>query len=464
MTLSTVERYDPDRLSTVGDRAVVVGGSVAGLCAARVLADRFEEIVVLERDALPDEPVARDGAPQTDHPHALLEAGRATLEDLFPGFGEAVLAAGGLLIDSGTEMEYYDQGGFLADARERFPTYTASRALFEHVIRRQAAAIGNVSLRGNRQFTDYLADDDASTVTGVAYRDEDGDEATLAADLVVDATGRASRTPRWLESHGYDPPPVDEVEVDVTYSTVRIERPDGDRRVFFVPPSPPRTRGAAFIPVEGGRWEVIVQGVHGDDTPTDAEGFVEFVESLPVAEPGRLVRTQPWTSDGIEFYPFPSSRRRRYEDLDRFPKGLAVTGDAIASFNPIYGQGMSVAALDALALHHALAGSGLDGLGPRSFNRAADVVDTVWQVAVGNDFGFPQTTGPKPRGADAFNWYAARLVRRAHDDPVLSEAFARVLRLEQPPTTLLRPGIAWRVLRPTGSTAPPRSLARSTDG
>jgi 2-polyprenyl-6-methoxyphenol hydroxylase-like FAD-dependent oxidoreductase len=209
---------------------------------------------------------------------------------------------------------------------------------------------------------------------------------------------------------------------------------------------------------------VIVQGVHGDDTPTDREGFVEFVESLPVAELGRQVTSQPWVSEEIEYYPYPSSRRRRYEELERFPDGLVVTGDAIASFNPIYGQGMSVAALDAVVLHHVLASDGVEDVGRRFFDRATPLVDAVWQMAAGADFAFPQTSGPKPTGIDLTNRYVARLLRKAHTDPVLSEAFLRVMRLEQPSTTLMRPGIAWRVLRPSGSVTPLHPWGRSTSG
>ncbi len=449
MVLSTVNRYDPDGIGTVGDRAVVLGGSMAGLCAARVLADAFRDVVVIERDELPTEPAARDGAPQTGHPHALLEPGRATLEDLFSGFGDELLAEGGLLIDALSDIKWYAEGGFVADGSERSPMYAASRPLYEHVVRRHVRARDGVELRDGCRFFDYLTDDQTTAVTGVTYREADGAERELDADLVVDATGRTSRTPNWLGDHGYEAPPVDEVRIDVTYSTARVERPTGDRRLFFVPPTPPRTRGVYVIPIENGQWEVLLQTVHGGEAPTDREGVIEFLETLPVTEPGSLVRSAAWRSETVHRYPFPSNRRRRYEALDAFPEGLVVTGDAIASFNPIYGQGMSVAALDAVILHHALADRGLEDLAARFFDAVSDVVDVVWRISVGNDFGFAETTGPKPTGTDITNRYLSRLVRKGHDDPVLRTEVGRVLILAQSPSTLFRPSVLWRAIRPS---------------
>ncbi len=450
MTLATIDRYEPDCVSTVGERAVVVGGSVAGLCMARVLADGFQEVVVLERDSLPDEPVVRDGAPQTAHPHVMLEAGRATLEDLFPGFCDTVLAEGGLKVDTSIELQEYNGGGYLAHPRQSHLTYCASRPLFESVVRQQARTIDEITLRDNHQFLDYLTTDDGETVTGVQFRDDSNEELTLSADLVVDATGRMSRTPTWLSDHGYDTPPVDEVTIDVTYSTVRIERPPDNHQMILVPPDAPQTRGGALVPIEDGCWEVILQGIHDDTPPTETNELVEFADSLPVSDIANRLRSQSLLSEEIEQYPYPSSLRHRYELLEAFPDGLVVTGDAIASFNPVYGQGMSVAALDAVILHHMLADGGLDTLAPRFFDRTADLIDNVWQIAVGSDFEFPQTTGPKPRGIALANWYMTRLIQRAHSDPVLSEAFGRVARLEEPPTSLLRPRFVWRTLRPFG--------------
>lgn len=449
MTLATVPRYNGHALSDCSGDAVVIGASVAGLLAARVLADGFTEVTLIERDRLPDEPVARRGVPQGRHPHALLEAGRATLEDLFPGYGEDLIAAGGVIVDFASDVNFYTEGGFLARGPTRMETYSASRPLFEQIIRQHVSEIDGVHIRSGSQVVDYSLDDTATTVEGVVIRDDDAIE-ELTADLVVDATGRTSRTPSWLAEHGYTPPELDEVHIGLAYSTMLVERPADDRRTFVVPPCQPRTRGGMVAPIEGDRWAVNMQGVHGDEPPTDPAAFSAFAASLPTPELKRLLDDHRHISGDIEYYPFPSNRRYRYEDLDRFPDGLIVIGDAIASFNPIYGQGISVAALEALLLHQTLAQGGRENLAVRYFDRAEEVIDIAWLLATGNDFGFPQTTGLKPRGTGLINWHLSRLTRKAHTDGTLSSEFIRVLTMEQPPTTLLRPSVLWRVLRSTG--------------
>jgi hypothetical protein len=182
---------------------------------------------------------------------------------------------------------------------------------------------------------------------------------------------------------------------------------------------------------------------------------------MSVPEPAAIVDDHPLATDRIDRYPFPSNRRYRYEALDRFPDGLLVVGDAVASFNPVYAQGMSVAALEALVLHHVLA-DGTGALARRFFDRAAAVVDVPWNLAVGADFGFPETTGPRPRGTPFVDWYLGRLVGRAHTDSVLTDAFLRVLTMERPPGSLFRPGVLWRVLGPQlrGQRVGPRATGR----
>jgi 2-polyprenyl-6-methoxyphenol hydroxylase-like FAD-dependent oxidoreductase len=470
MTLASVRRYRGDRIPTLGDHAVVVGGSVAGLLAARVLADGFDRVTVLEKDTFPEEAEPRRGVPQGSHIHALQEAGRATIEDLFPGYCEDLVASGALLVDATTDLKHYMEGDFLADGTTRMPSYSATRPLFEAVLRRRLGAVEGVTIREECQVTEFVVDDEATTVGGVRIRDGRGGANPLPADLVVDATGRTSRTPEWLADHGYRPPRVEEVEIDVAYSTIAVRRPPTDRRAILQVASYPHTRGCGVFPVEDDLWLVNLHGVHGDWPPTELDDFAAFAETLPIPHAKRTLASGEFAWDEPEFYPYPSNLRRHYEKLERFPDGLLVLGDAVASFNPIYGQGMSVAALEALELHHTLAAGGREDLAHRFFARAADVVDLAWAMAVGADHRYAETTGPKPRGSDLFTRYFSRVGRAAHHDGHLRDELMRVLGMERPPTHLLRPSVVARVVRsglslPTsGRSARPDDRSESATG
>lgn len=445
MTLASVPRYDPSRIDKTGGCAIVLGGSMAGLLAARVLSDRFEEVTVIEKDPLPEDPTTRKGVPQGNHVHNMHEAGRRTIEDLFPGYSEELTKAGAIVVGLHRDFQFYIKDGLLTHGSSHIPMYCASRELIEYITRRRVRTLDNVTIRDGCQFVEYLSNDDDSAVEGVTVRDETNRE-QLPADLVVDATGRTSQTPGWLEEHGYQSPRADEVEIDVVYSTAFVRRPPDVRRTVAVLPSPPRTRGGVMFPVEGDRWVVTLFGIHGDNPPTNLEGFKEYASSLPVSDPERILDEYDVVSDKIKSYPFPSSIRNRYEKLDRFPNGLIVIGDAIASFNPIYGQGMSVAALEALQLHHTIANGGEDDLALRYFQRIESVVEHAWMLSVGSDSRFSQTTGPKPRGTSLVNRYLSRVIQAARTDETVSDLFTKIMVMEREPTDLFRPSIVARVL------------------
>jgi flavin-dependent dehydrogenase len=333
------------------------------------------------------------------------------------------------------------------------------------VVRRHLATVEGVELRGGCTFIDYRHDDRQNAVEGVQVRDGSGEMTTLEADLVVDATGRTSRTPTWLAEHGYPDPPLDEVRIDLQYGTVQVRRPHDEHRTVLLPASYPNRRGGILVPIEGDRWLVNLHGFHGDHPPGDIEGFRRFADGLAAPVLADLLDDASVASESVDRHPIPSSRRYRYEDLDRFPEGLLVVGDALASFNPIYAQGMTVAAFEALVLHHALA-DGVDDLATRFFGAAASVVDTAWSLGVGPDFEFPETDGPRPSGGRIAGWYVSRLRRRARSDPVLTEALTRVIHFERPPSSLFHPRVMWRVLSPItgwfGSAEPESNTAGVT--
>ncbi|MEZ3143701.1 NAD(P)/FAD-dependent oxidoreductase [Halobaculum sp. MBLA0143] len=316
--------------------------------------------------------------------------------------------------------------------------------MFEQIVRRRMRDDNRVRLQGDTHVTGYLTDEAAETVTGVSCV-ENGDSRELAADLVVDATGRTSRTPDWLDDHGYESPSAEEVSVDLAYTTAVVERPPEAHRVVTLAPAAPDPRGGTAVPIEDDRWIVTLFGLHGEHAPTDPEGFEAYADNLSEPDIAQILLNHSYATDEIQKYPFPASLRRRYEQLDRFPDGLAFTGDAVASFNPIYGRGMSVAALDAMQLHSVLADGERSGLALDFFDGVAEVVDTAWRMAVGSDFDFDRTSGTKPTGTDLFNRYTAAVMEATHSDPVVAEQFYRVMRMEQPPTKLLRPQIAARV-------------------
>lgn len=448
MTLASVQEYDPERVSESRDNAVVVGAGLAGLLAARVLADRFRKVVVVERGPLPEDPIPRRGVPQGNHIHALLRAGRSTIEDLFPGYSEQLLSAGAVRLDMNSDLRHFENGDFVADGPSKLPNYYATRPLIEHTLRNRVVDLDQVEIRSNCQFVEYTTDEDVSAVTGIIIRDAQGDRVDLPADVVVDATGRTSKTPRWLDHNGFTSPPVDEVEIDVAYSTVVCNRPPDDQRALVVVPTESVNRGVGVFPVENGRWLMTYFGMADDQPPTDPDELREYSSSLPGPDPIAYLDTQPLFSEGIDHYLFPSNLRRRYEELTRFPDGLLVVGDAIASFNPIYGQGMSVAALEALLLHHSLTSDHPGSLAHHFFERVEQVVSVAWLMAVGADFSYPHTTGPKPRGTEFFNWYVDRLTTKAHSDGSLRETYYRVINMEYPPTALFRPRTVWRAFNP----------------
>lgn len=423
------------------ETAVVIGGSIAGLLAARVLAERFGTVIIVERDRLPEGPEHRRGVPQGRHAHALLGQGKQAMELLFPGLTEELIGQGAPL----GRGRLFSGGGYFARHPDAPATLYVSRPLLEHTVRRWVGALPNVELRQGVSVCGLTASPDRRHVLGVEVQGEERRATeTLPAALVVDASGRGSRTPAWLEALGYQAPEVELVEVAMGYASRLYERrPDdlGGDLMINIAPTPQLRRACGMLAQEGDRWLVTLAGYFGDHPPTDDAGFLSFARELPTPDVYELLRAARPLTEPVAFR-FPANQRRRYERLRAFPAGLLVTGDALCSFTPIYGQGMSVAAMEALALRNCLA-QGPQDLARRFFRQASRVIDNPWSLTVGNDQRLSGAPLPAPRRL--FNWYLSRYQRAARHDPELALAFQRVGNLFAAPTSLLHPALALRV-------------------
>lgn len=328
--------------------------------------------------------------------------------------------------------------------------YCASRPLYEHVLRNQAESHPGIEIRYDSRVTGFVFSQDSSAIRGIRVSGSEIDSEVIEADCVVDATGRQSQTPTWLADAGYQTPRVDEVTIDLVYTSGWLDRPPGNRNAVSVIPSPPDTRGGAVLPVEGDRWIMTLWGMHGQTPPGEWSGWRAFAADLPISDFSELIDQHANRSCNITQYPFPSNIRRRYEQLDRLPQGLIVVGDALASFNPIYAQGMSVAVLDALVLHHTLKRTIPGRISTEYFSAVADIIDVAWVLAVTSDFQYAETTGQKPRVTSAFNWLRNRVVASAHSNGTVADVLFRVLNMERHPRAMVSPSVLWRVFGPYG--------------
>ncbi|MEU4805530.1 FAD-binding monooxygenase [Actinosynnema sp. NPDC023587] len=439
-------------------RAVVLGGSMAGLLAARVLADHYDEVLVVDRDRLSGVTTARQGVPQGRHVHGLLARGQQVLDELFPGFTAEAVAAGVPTGDLG-ELRWFFNGRRLAPRSTGLTCVSAARPVLENLVRNRVLAIPNVGLAERHDILGLVTTPDRGTVVGVRIAPRaPGPQADRAvdADLVVDATGRATRTPRWLAGIGYAPPPEDRIRIDLTYTTRRYRLPDesvlgGDLSINPVS-TPSHPRGAFFSRVENGDSMLSLTGVLGDSAPTDPEGYLAFARSLPVPDVYDVIKDARALDDPVAFR-YPASVRRRFEALDRMPGHFVVLGDAACSFNPVYGQGMTVAALEALTLRDHLARGGTPD--PLAFQRdVAAVIDVPWDISAGGDLGFPGVVGKRTLATRIGTAYTHRMQAAAVRDGEVTRTFMRVAGLVEPPGALMRPRMLLRVLGRAGRAAP----------
>jgi len=431
--------------------AVVIGGGMAGLAAAAAVARHAGRVTILERDELPSTPAFRAGVPQSRHAHALLPGGLAALERLLPGLETALVGAGGIPVGVFGEFAWMSPAGWMRpfDSPDR-TLVSASRELIEYVTREMVLALGEVTVRSGVEVTGLGVE--AGRIVGVDVRPRGAapEEPTerVAANLVVDASGRRSAGPDWLAAAGYDRPEESRVDAELayasrTYRRVGDELLPGYKAMFLQADAPRTTRMGVLVPIEGDRWLLTVAGTNGDLPPTDEDGFRKFTRGMRSPLMADLVEEMEPLSAIVGFRRT-ANVRRHYEQLAVAPEGFVVLGDATCAFNPVYAQGMSAAALSAEALDRTLG----QHAGTHAAQQAiADANAGAWMVATGEDLRYPGTKGGSTSMADkVLRRYFDRVVRAAAHDEGAYNAFVDVLALLAPPESLLRPGLAARVL------------------
>jgi len=453
-------------MGRIGKQAVVVGAGIGGLTAARALADFFDHVLVLERDTLPSEATPRAGTPQGRHAHALLLSGQRALAELFTGFEQDLARAGAVPLRVGLDVRVERPGYDPFPRRDLgWASYAMSRPTIEHAVRSRLQECSNVALRQRCRVLDLVASADGARVSGVRFGNETGTAETIATDLVVDASGSGALTLALLKSIGHALPEETTIGIDVGYSSCVYVIPDDAavdwKGVMTFGEAPHNSRGGLLLPLEGERWIVSLGGRHGYVPSADPEEFLAFARSLRTQTIYNAISGAERVGD-VARYGFRESIWRHFERLETFPGGLLPIADAICRFNPVYGQGMSVAALEACLLRKLLgeradgvAADGLDTdrLARGFFAELQALLDTPWSVAT-LDFAFPETRGQRPADMEMRLRVGGVFARLAAEDAEIHKLTAEVQNLLKPRSAYADPALRQRVMALMADAAP----------
>ncbi|MFE1592450.1 FAD-dependent oxidoreductase [Nocardia sp. NPDC058705] len=423
--------------------AIVIGAGVAGLLAARVLTDTFDRVTLVERDELTANETARRGVAQAWHLHGLLDRGRRIMEQLYPGFTGEAVADGATVTEVLVGTRWYIGGARLAAGSTGLTSVIATRSLLETVLRRRTLELRGIELLTRTTVRGLVGD--AQRVRAVTVSGPAGPQ-TLTADLVVDASGRGSRITQWLTEIGAEAPAEARLDVDLGYASRFFRHRPGQLggQASVIVSTGANGRGGGAVRVEGDRWHVTLAGMLGDHPPTDDAGLGDYAASLSAPDIHTIVVGSEPLGEAVP-YRFRTAVRRRFDRQSAHPAGLVVLGDAQCAFNPLYAQGMTVAALQAVALRDCLAATDTD-LPARFYAGAADAVALAWQLAAGSDLRHRGVEGRRTLRTRLTNVFVGRVQRVSHRDPRVARAFLRVAHLVDPPAALTAPGTLRRIL------------------
>jgi 2-polyprenyl-6-methoxyphenol hydroxylase-like FAD-dependent oxidoreductase len=450
----TLTNRDSIMTTSKSTHAIVIGGSIAGLLTARVLSDFYGRVTIIERDELPLDASYRNGAPQAKHLHALLARGQQIMERMFPGLTDEMTHSSAPTMRMGLDNSFYTAAGWAQEFDTGVRVNGMARASLEWLVRQRVMAIANVSFVTETDVEQLIADATKQTVIGVETKSRRTRQTeTLLADLVVDASGRRSHAPEWLETLGYAAPETSIVDSHCGYATRWYELPadavpEKKLAAIQVVANGNLYRGGGYLMTESTKMVVTLIGANGDYPPTEEDEFMAFMRSLPVSAVYDVVqRATPITP--VLAYRGLHNQIRHYEKIARRPENFLVIGDAAIAFNPIYGQGMSSAAMEAEKLGDLLRQHGTDDLRDFAgkFQRAIiKLTHGAWQLSTSEDMRFPLVEGKTPGMFErVMHKYTDWTLRAAGQDKVIGKAFIEVMNLLKTPTSLLRPDIVARV-------------------
>ena len=443
-----------EQAAQAGPHVVVIGASFAGSFATAAAAAAGARVTLLDGDHLPPAPAPRPGVPQSRQAHVFLHRGLLSAQELLPGLRRDLLDRGAVPVQTG-RLPWLGDHGWSPIGDHGHEVLSTSRPLLEHVVRTRALALDGVRLRDGTRVTGLRRNGSGDPGSRWSVRAADGDE--IGADVVVDASGRGSRLPHWLADLGVRPAAVARVDARIGYATRRYT--GGSGSAVVVQASPRNPRGGLVLPVEDGQWLISAVGTGDERPPREADAFTAFLDGM--ADPALAVQARRWSPCGeVALHRQTGNVRHEYQRVRDWPAGLLVVGDALCAFNPVYGQGITVAACQATVLRAGLT-TRLDARGTRRLQRRLARATTVpWAIATGEDLRFPTSEGAPGRVQDLFSRWGGTVQRLAVDgDERAARTLGRTYHLLGSPLELLHPALLASALRPRHPRPSPRPAA-----
>lgn len=437
-----------------GKKAVVLGGSISGILSARVLSDFFEEVIIIEKDQQSALKQVRRSVPQGRHLHVLLETGLQVMDELFPGFSNILIEKGSSIIDSQNDVSWYHFNVWKKRYKSKLRLALQSRPLLEHLLREKLLdQCKNVTMITDTRVIGLIHDETIDRITEVKIANNDNrDNQTIKCDFIVDAMGRGSTCDSWLKELGFKTPESKSIHIGMGYTSLLL-KPNKpivkDWKALFIHPYPPyNTKYGAIIPQEKDengeeRYMVALSGCLDDHAPKNLNGFLNFANSLDSHEISEFIRNAVPVSD-FSYYRSNKNTRKYYEKLKHLPKGIVSIGDAILVPNPIYGQGMTVASLEAKTLYETLS-KGLKDVEKRYYNKIEPLLDFAWDITSGENFRFPEVEGKRSIKIIAQNIYSKHLFILAGTEEKVWDGFVHVLLFLKHPMSIFRPYMIYKV-------------------